>query len=634
MLGDTGASAVGALRRHRPGRPPRPGGAAASRTRSAPAWSWRAGASPSPGSSPARPVLAALDGLGRRPLMTASARAGGAGRVLVGMAGGRRPRARAVCSVLPPGVAGLTLVSRVLGFARWIVQASTVGAGTVAGAYATANQVPNALYEIVVGGALAATVVPLLARWRSSRSRDVSRIASGLLGVVLAVLTPLALVLAALADPIAALLPASSGTDPGLQVDLVAAFLRMFAVQIPLYDGVVLTGVLQAMGRFAWPAFAPILSSLVVMSGLRRLRHHDLRLPATGRAAALRVLGWGTTAGVAALSLLLYPVSRLGVRLRPTLHLDRPVARRALRLGGAGGVDPDRAADQHPGRPGAGALRRTGRDRGRLPVRPGGLHAALRGDGRSPSPRWSTRTSRRPSTGTTGAMPEGEPPPASGRRARRHLHRAGRRDHLLAGGSALMASSAAAERFFALLTDVEGMGVCLTVLAPALVGYALDPPGHRILFAAGQARPAAHATALGWVTVAGASTVAVRLMAPDGGDGRATLVALAIGLTIGMGVAGAGMLAALVLVVGARAVGPTLRALVVGAPIALLAGLGARARWRCARHGLGSILVGAVGAVACAGVVMGVCTAADRRLLSGLRSGGASAGTPSPREGR
>ena len=77
-----------------------------------------------------------------------------------------------------------------------------------------------------------------------------------------------------------------------------------------------------------------------------------------------------------------------------------------------------------------------------------------------------------------------------------------------------------------------------------------------------------------------------------------------------------------------------LPALVVGAPIALLAGLGARTVSARAGTELGSILVGAVGAVACAGVVMGVCTAADRRLLSGLRSGGASAGTPSPREGQ
>ena len=64
------------------------------------------------------------------------------------------------------GVAGLTLVSRALGFLRWVVQATTVGAGTVAGAYATANQVPNVLYEVTAGGALAAVVVPLVvASW-------------------------------------------------------------------------------------------------------------------------------------------------------------------------------------------------------------------------------------------------------------------------------------------------------------------------------------------------------------------------------------------------------------------------------------------------------------------------------------
>lgn len=568
--------------------------------------------------------------------MTASARASGPTGSSPGMAGRRPARSRGLLGAAS-GVAGLTLVSRVLGFARWIVQASTVGAGTVAGAYATANQVPNALYEIVVGGALAATVVPLLAAVAiPSRSRDVSRIASGLLGVVLAVLTPLALVLAALADPIAALLPASSGTDPGLQVDLVAAFLRMFAVQIPLYGiGVVLTGVLQAMGRFAWPAFAPILSSLVVMSTYAVYGTMTSGSGDQAGAAALRVLGWGTTAGVAALSLpLLYPVSRLGVRLRPTLHLDRPVARRALRLGGAGVWT---LIAQQISTLAVLALARSGGRAGTVAV-----YQYVQAVYMLPYAVMAVPVATVVYPRLAAAFDADDGSDAGGgpnRYPSRAVELAATSTALvaavaLAGGGALMASSAAAERFFALLTDVEGMGVCLTVLAPALVGYALVHQVTRILFAAGRARPAAHATALGWVTVAGASTVAVRLMAPDGGDGRATLVALAIGLTIGMGVAGAGMLAALALVVGARAVGPTLRALVVGAPIALLAGLGARTVSARAGTELGSIVIGAVGAVACAGVVMGVCTAADRRLLSGLRSGDASAGTPSPREGQ
>ena len=204
--------------------------------------------------------------------MTASAPAGASDpgpstRTPPGSAGLRPARTRGLLGAAT-GVAGLTLVSRALGFARWIVQASTVGAGTVAGAYATANQVPNVLYEIVVGGALAATIVPLLAAAAiPGRGEEASRIASGLLGVVLTVLTPLALLLTVMAGPIAALLPASAGVDPSLQAGLVADFLRMFALQVPLYGiGVVLTGVLQAQGCFTWPALTPVLSSLVVMA--------------------------------------------------------------------------------------------------------------------------------------------------------------------------------------------------------------------------------------------------------------------------------------------------------------------------------------------------------------------------------
>ena len=187
-----------------------------------------------------------------------------------------------------------------------------------------------------------------------------------------------------------------------------------------------------------------------------------------------------------------------------------------------------------------------------------------------------------------------------------------------------MAASAGAERFFALLTDVDGMGESLAVLAPALVGYSLIYQVTRILFAAGRARPAAQATALGWATVAGASAVAVRLMAPGGGDGRATLVALAIGLTIGMSVAGAGMLLALVLTVGIRVLGPTLRALAVGAPVALLVGLCARILSARIEAVPASIAVAVVNALAAACLVMGVCAGADRRLLNVLRSGTAS----------
>ena len=60
-------------------------------------------------------------------------------------------------------VAAVTVLARVVGFGRWLVFSKTVGAGCLAEAYTTANQLPNVLFEIVVGGALAGAVIPVLA---------------------------------------------------------------------------------------------------------------------------------------------------------------------------------------------------------------------------------------------------------------------------------------------------------------------------------------------------------------------------------------------------------------------------------------------------------------------------------------
>jgi putative peptidoglycan lipid II flippase len=102
--------------------------------------------------------------------------------------------------------------------------------------------------------------------------------------------------------------------------------------------GIVLAGVLQAHRRFAGPALAPLLSSVVVagayllfaaMGGARTV--DDLDRPAE------LVLAVGTTAGVAALSLcLLLPVRRLRLGLRPSLRFPVGVAPRVARLALAG----------------------------------------------------------------------------------------------------------------------------------------------------------------------------------------------------------------------------------------------------------------------------------------------------------
>ena len=236
----------------------------------------------------------------------------------------------------------VTVASRLVGFARSLVLSWAVGTEGVGPAYSAANLLPNVLFEVAAGGALAGAVVPLLAGPIARRApQETSGIASALLGWTLAVLVPLGALLALLAEPIAGVLMAK---HPEL-ADVTATFVRTFALQVPLYGlAVVLGGILQAHKRFFWQAFAPLLSSLAVIAvylvffAMADGQQDDVVALST---AAIGWLGWGTTAGVAVLALpLVLPVRRTGTRLRPTLRFPggEGVRARNLALAGIGAL--------------------------------------------------------------------------------------------------------------------------------------------------------------------------------------------------------------------------------------------------------------------------------------------------------
>jgi putative peptidoglycan lipid II flippase len=236
-------------------------------------------------------------------------------------------------------IAVLTVCARVAGFGRQLVFARTVGPTCVGSTYQTANTVPNILYEIAAGGALASLVVPLLAAGVSAGDRArVRHTASALLTWTVLLLAPLALAVAIFARPVVGLL--LGGTTCAGAVNLGARMLVVFAPQIVLYGvGIVLAGVLQAHERFAGPALAPLLSSLVVIGAYLTYRLEagfSSSIAGLGRGAEL-TLSIGTTLGVAVLSLsLLVPLRRTGLRLVPTLRFPPGAARRARQLAAAG----------------------------------------------------------------------------------------------------------------------------------------------------------------------------------------------------------------------------------------------------------------------------------------------------------
>jgi putative peptidoglycan lipid II flippase len=234
-------------------------------------------------------------------------------------------------------IAVLTVLARLAGFGRTLVFTNTVGADSTGDIYLAANTVPNIVFEVVAGGALASLVVPMLAGGIATGDREqVRRTASALLGWTLLILTPLAVVIALAAEPIARLLLGGGGSA---QVDLAARFLVVFAPQVVLYGiGIVLAGVLQAHRRFAGPAVAPLLSSLVVAAAYLVFAaiggSGDIETLAT---PAELVLAVGTTLGVVVLSLsLLVPARRLHLHLRPSLRFPVGAAPRVRRLAVAG----------------------------------------------------------------------------------------------------------------------------------------------------------------------------------------------------------------------------------------------------------------------------------------------------------
>lgn len=472
-------------------------------------------------------------------------------------------------------IAVITVVSRVVGLGRWLAFSGSVGTTCTGTAYMTANVLPNVLFEVVAGGALAASVVPLLAAPLVRRDRAaVDRTASALLTWAVVVLLPLSVLLGVLARPLVELFPVEQSGVSGCSwtTDAAARMLVVFAPQVVLYGiGIVLSGVLQAHRRFAAPAAAPLLSSLVVIGSYLVYRAMVQGVDRTSASAPSRaselVLSVGTTLGVVALSLpLLVPVARSGVRLRPTLSFPTGVARRARGLAAAGlaGLVAQQAivvltlrlSNAHGGT-GAITVYQYVQAVYLLPYAVLAVPLAV-----AAFPQLSERAAAGDPAGYAVTL---------ARSTRAVLVAAS------LGVCVLVAVAPAVGSFFGAIDagqDAAGrdalraLAPALTAFAPGLLGFCLVAHLGRALFAVGRARVAALATVGGWL-VAGVLSVVLVVGAGDGGaDPRSTLHGLGVASSVGMSVAGVGLLAGCRRV---RVAGQVPEGLLAGLPRALVA---------------------------------------------------------------
>lgn len=484
-------------------------------------------------------------------------------------------------------IASITVLARLAGFIRQVVFARTVGPNCVGSVYQTSNTVPNILFEVVAGGALASLVVPLLAAAVAARDREtVAGTASALLTWAVVVLTPVSVLVAVFARPLVTAL--LGGSDCAGAVDLGTRMLLVFAPQIVLYGiGIVLTGVLQAHERFAGPALAPLLSSLVVIGAYLLYGVQSGRSGGVGglsRGAEL-VLSVGTTAGVVALSLSLLPWLRgSGVVLRPTLRFPPGAARRARRLAAAGVVV--LAAQQvsvavalrlaNDGTaPGTAVVYLLAQTVFLLPWATLAVPLAT-----SAFPRLSAATDAAYAT-TTAQVTRAVVVVSA------------------VAGAALIAAATPIARVLVegvgQADDVAALADGVVAFAPGLVGYGVLALLTRALYARHAARASAAAAAIGWLTAA-VTDVVFAVTLPE----RDRVVALALGNTVGMTVA------AVLLVVGVlqRAGAASMRGVLRSTAVALVAAALAAAVGRLVADAVSSGGAGAaVGETALVGVV-------------------------------
>lgn len=238
-----------------------------------------------------------------------------------------------------------TALSRVTGLLRVVALLYALGQTRLADAYMVANAMPNLVFELLLGGVLTATLVPVFVDRIDDGDDEATSAVVSTAMVALVVVSVVGFVAAPwIIDAFAGSLDAASAVEVEAYREVGTLLLRLFMPQIFFYGLMTIaSALLSARRSFAVPAFAPVLNNVfvsVLFFALPTLMARDVNgatnlTDATGDHTLIWLLGAGTTAGVALMALATLPAvmrQRLGLRFRP--GLGHPVVRSVLRLSG------------------------------------------------------------------------------------------------------------------------------------------------------------------------------------------------------------------------------------------------------------------------------------------------------------
>lgn len=230
-------------------------------------------------------------------------------------------------------VSGLTLLSRLFGFVRQLILAGVIGASgnPVADAFMAAFRLPNMFRRLLAEGAFQAAFVPLFqGREAEGGIAEARRFAEDILAWMVVILTALSAVVM-IFTPFAISLLTSGFRDDPERFDLAVLYARIMFPYLACMSVVgIYGGMLNALGRFAVAAAAPLLLNVGMIAALLATARADIEV--TGLWLSIGVMA----SGVMQLLALLWGALRSKLLLRLRLPRFTKSARRMLALGTPG----------------------------------------------------------------------------------------------------------------------------------------------------------------------------------------------------------------------------------------------------------------------------------------------------------
>lgn len=235
-----------------------------------------------------------------------------------------------------------TGLSRFTGMLKVIVFGIVIGQTALADAYDGANNSPNAVYELLLGGVLSAALVPMFSRLLEDDDEEAVESVVSTAIIALTAITAVAVFFAPWVFRVFSLNPAA-GIDVDQFRTVGTALTRIFLLQVFFYGVSALLGaLLNAQRRFFAAAWSPVLANIVVICSLLYVPvllnypTESIPLAEVLNSPSFRwLLGLGATGGIALQALVLLPaIHRAGLNFQFRIRPRHPAVKRLMALSG------------------------------------------------------------------------------------------------------------------------------------------------------------------------------------------------------------------------------------------------------------------------------------------------------------